>query len=97
MNKKIFLTNDDGIESPALWETARALQSLGDVTIVAPKVQQSGTGRSMPKHLRLRSSKCQIGRDLKERLIQSTPPLRKLCNMGCWRLWVKNLICWCLV
>ncbi len=49
MNKKIFLTNDDGIESPALWETARALQSLGDVTIVAPKVQQSGTGRSMPK------------------------------------------------
>lgn len=49
MKKKIFLTNDDGIESPALWETARALQSLGDVVIAAPKVQQSGTGRSMPK------------------------------------------------
>ena len=50
MNKKIFLTNDDGIESPALWETARALQSLGDVVIGAPKVQQSGTGRSMPNN-----------------------------------------------
>ena len=49
MKKTILLTNDDGIDSPALWDAAVALQDIAEVTIVAPKVQQSGTGRSMPK------------------------------------------------
>ncbi len=44
----ILLTNDDGIRSPGLWAAAEALQGLGFVTVVAPREQASGTGRSMP-------------------------------------------------
>jgi 5'-nucleotidase len=44
----IFLTNDDGIDSPGLAASACALDPLGDLLIVAPHVQMSGMGRSMP-------------------------------------------------
>ncbi len=44
----ILLTNDDGIQSPGLWAAAEALSSLGFVTVVAPREQSSGAGRSMP-------------------------------------------------
>ncbi len=44
----ILLTNDDGIRSPGLWAAAEALQSLGFVTVAAPREQASGAGRSMP-------------------------------------------------
>jgi 5'-nucleotidase len=46
----ILLTNDDGITSPGLAAAAAALDSLGELLIVAPTEQQSGTGRSMPVH-----------------------------------------------
>ncbi|HVN56001.1 MAG TPA: 5'/3'-nucleotidase SurE [Anaerolineaceae bacterium] len=45
---QILLTNDDGIQSPGLWAAAEALSTLGYVTVVAPREQSSGTGRSMP-------------------------------------------------
>ena len=45
---QILLTNDDGIESPGLWAAAEALSELGFVHVVAPRLQSSGTGRSLP-------------------------------------------------
>ncbi len=45
---QILLVNDDGIESPGLWAAAQALADLGQLTIVAPRDQSSGAGRSMP-------------------------------------------------
>jgi 5'-nucleotidase len=45
---QILLTNDDGIASPGLWVAAEALSTLGFVTVVAPREQSSGTGRSLP-------------------------------------------------
>jgi 5'-nucleotidase len=45
---QILLTNDDGIQSPGLWATAAALEKIGFVTVVAPRDQYSGAGRSMP-------------------------------------------------
>lgn len=45
---QILLTNDDGIRSPGLWAAAEALDEVGFVTVVAPREQSSGTGRSMP-------------------------------------------------
>ncbi len=44
----ILFTNDDGIDSPGLWACAEAFADVGDILIVAPREQQSGTGRSMP-------------------------------------------------
>ncbi len=46
--KQILLTNDDGIQSPALWAAAEALSALGFVTVAAPREQASATGRSLP-------------------------------------------------
>ncbi len=45
---QILLTNDDGIQSPGIWIAAEALSHLGYVTLVAPREQASGAGRSLP-------------------------------------------------
>ena len=42
----IVLTNDDGIKSPGLNALARAMLKLGELLIVAPKVQQTSMGRA---------------------------------------------------
>jgi 5'/3'-nucleotidase len=44
---RILLTNDDGIYAPGLAAMERALRRLGDVTVVAPAVEQSGVGHSI--------------------------------------------------
>ena len=44
---KILITNDDGINSPALPLLAKWAQKLGEVTVVAPKVEQSGKSQSI--------------------------------------------------
>ncbi|MCC7355638.1 MAG: 5'/3'-nucleotidase SurE [Anaerolineae bacterium] len=42
----ILLSNDDGVYSPGLAAAAEALAGLGELLIVAPKSQQTSTGRS---------------------------------------------------
>ncbi len=44
---RILLTNDDGIHAVGLWEMKKALESLGDVTIIAPLTQQSGVSQQI--------------------------------------------------
>lgn len=44
----ILFTNDDGIESPGLWAVVSAFKGMGELLVVAPRLQQSGMGRSMP-------------------------------------------------
>ena len=39
---RILITNDDGIDSPILPVLARRAMELGEVTVIAPKVEQSG-------------------------------------------------------
>jgi 5'-nucleotidase len=44
---RILLTNDDGIYAPGLRALRKELQQLGDVTVVAPAVEQSAAGHSV--------------------------------------------------
>jgi 5'-nucleotidase len=44
---RILLTNDDGVRAPGIVALAEALKSVGDVTIIAPTENQSGTGHSL--------------------------------------------------
>ena len=44
---QILLTNDDGIHAPGLRALRDALRELGDVTVVAPAIEQSGVGLSI--------------------------------------------------
>jgi 5'-nucleotidase len=43
----ILLTNDDGIYAPGLAAMERELARLGEVTVVAPAIEQSGVGHSI--------------------------------------------------
>ena len=44
---RILITNDDGVRAPGILAVAQALRAVGDVTIVAPAVNQSGKGHSI--------------------------------------------------
>lgn len=44
---RILVTNDDGIDSPGLFALKRALDPLGEVTVIAPDSNRSATGRSI--------------------------------------------------
>lgn len=44
---RILLTNDDGISSPALARLATWATQLGEVTVIAPKVEQSGKSHAI--------------------------------------------------
>jgi 5'-nucleotidase len=43
----ILVTNDDGIDSPGLKAAVEAVMSLGPVTVVAPRYQQTAAGRGL--------------------------------------------------
>jgi 5'-nucleotidase len=47
MSSKILLTNDDGVYSSGIRAAYRSVADLGDVTVSAPMMQQSGVGRSI--------------------------------------------------
>ena len=44
---KILITNDDGIRSPVLPLLVKWAQGLGEVTVAAPKVEQSGKSQAI--------------------------------------------------
>ena len=49
MTKPVVLfTNDDGIESPGIFAAAEAFADFAEPLVVAPRLQQSGMGRSLP-------------------------------------------------
>jgi 5'-nucleotidase len=44
---RILLTNDDGVRAPGLAALVQPLQTVGEITIVAPAENQSGKGHSI--------------------------------------------------
>ena len=50
----ILVSNDDGILAPGLAVLAEACRSVGQVTVVAPDREQSGTSHSLTLHRPLR-------------------------------------------
>lgn len=53
----ILLTNDDGYDAPGLLALCKEFSKIGEVTVVAPLFEQSGTGHGITVHnpLRLKS------------------------------------------
>ena len=45
----LLITNDDGIDAPALIPLARAMQRLGEVTVAAPKSERSWIGKAISR------------------------------------------------
>ncbi|MCF6157539.1 MAG: 5'/3'-nucleotidase SurE [wastewater metagenome] len=44
---RILLTNDDGIYAPGIAALKQCIEDLGEVTVVAPDIEQSGVGHSI--------------------------------------------------
>ena len=51
----ILVSNDDGIDADGLWALAEAMQSVGEVCVVAPAFEQSGMGTAFTLHRELQS------------------------------------------
>lgn len=50
---RVLVTNDDGVDSPALPPLVRGLQSLGEVTVVAPDGERSWSGKHLSRLARI--------------------------------------------
>lgn len=75
MKKKlnILISNDDGYNSSGLLELSTALQSLGDVTVVAPKNQQSGVSSNLTFTSPLTAYEQILSNNVKCFIIDGTP------------------------
>ena len=58
---RILLTNDDGIDAPGLAALYRAIESLGDVHVIAPKLVQSATSHAVTFHRPISVEKSGLG------------------------------------
>ena len=70
---KILVTNDDGIHAPQLLPLVRWCQTLGDVTVVAPKVEQSGKSHGIEIHIPFEAKEIELAPDIKAYSVDSTP------------------------
>ncbi len=51
---KILISNDDGIDARGINELAKYLKDVGDVTIIAPRTEQSAVGHAITMSIPLR-------------------------------------------
>lgn len=51
---KILISNDDGIDSPGIEALANELKNIGEVTVIAPRTEQSAVGHAITMKLPLR-------------------------------------------
>ena len=70
---KICITNDDGVHAKGLCVLAQWAKKLGDVTIFAPAIQQSGKSHSIEIHTPYRVEKVQHSTGLRAYQVYSTP------------------------
>lgn len=57
----ILISNDDGVEAPGIRALASALQSVGDITVVAPDRDRSGASNSLTLNMPIRTRKLANG------------------------------------
>ena len=70
---RILITNDDSISASQLLPLVRWCQKLGDVTVVAPKVEQSGKSHGIEIHKPFGFEKVQLAEDVSAYAVDSTP------------------------
>jgi 5'-nucleotidase len=70
---RILITNDDGIGSPVLPALALWASRLGEVTVVAPKVEQSGMSHAIDFTRPIEIKQVDIGEGIRAFSMDSTP------------------------
>ena len=70
---RILITNDDGIQSAVLPDFIRWAETLGEVTVVAPKFEQSGKSQAIDFRRHSEVKKVDLGVDCDVYYMDSTP------------------------
>lgn len=73
MDMRILITNDDGIESPTLPVLANWAKQFGEVTLVAPKTEQSAKSQSIDFRNRIEVKKVNLVDGVECYSVASTP------------------------
>jgi 5'-nucleotidase len=82
---KILVTNDDGIDSQGISELASALQEIGDVTIIAPRTEQSAVGHAITMKIPLRVTEYFKNGDFYGYAVDGTPA-------DCVKIGIRNIL-----
>ena len=70
---RILITNDDSISSPVLPYLIRWAQTLGEVTVVVPKFEQSGKSHSIELHKAFEVLPCDLFPGVEAYTVDSSP------------------------
>lgn len=70
---RILITNDDGIRAPGLLPLAQWAQRLGEVTVFAPKFEQSGKSHGIEIHKSFEVKKVDFAPGIEAYSVDSTP------------------------
>lgn len=70
---RILITNDDGINAPGLLPLAQWAQKLGEVTVIAPKYEQSGKSHGIEIHKAFEMKKVDFAPGIEAYALDSTP------------------------
>ena len=82
---KILVTNDDGIDSQGIYELANALKEIGDVTIIAPRTEQSAVGHAITMKIPLRVTEYYKNGEFYGYAIDGTPA-------DCVKIGIRNIL-----
>ena len=69
----ILITNDDGVRAPALPHLIRWARQFGDVTTIAPKVEQSGKSHAIDFMKEIEIKQVELAPDVTAYSVDSTP------------------------
>ena len=81
----ILVSNDDGIDSPGIFALVSTLKEIGEVTVVAPLMEQSAVGHAITMQVPLRVIKYQKNGEFFGYAVDGTPA-------DCVKMGIKNIM-----
>lgn len=82
---KILVSNDDGIDSHGIGALVEALKEIGEVTVVAPRTEQSAVGHAITMKLPLRVTEYYKNNEFFGYAVDGTPA-------DCVKMGIRNLM-----
>lgn len=82
---KILISNDDGIDSPGIAALAKEMKKIGEVTVIAPRTEQSAVGHAITMKIPLRITEYFKNGDFFGYAIDGTPA-------DCLKIGIRNIL-----
>jgi len=82
---KILISNDDGIDANGIYALAQAMKELGEVTVIAPRTEQSAVGHAITMKMPLRVTEYYKNGEFFGYAIDGTPA-------DCIKIGIRNIM-----